>query len=186
MSVSKSYANALLQAAHAESLGARDLEGLEQRLKDFADALHSNPQLRAALCGPAATAAEKQTVLEQLGTKLVWPGILSRFFRVVSSKGRMDLISEIASSFSRARIESSGGVLGLLESSDPLSDEDVRQLSGAFTKMLGKTVAFERKTDPELLAGVKVTVAGTTYDGTLKAQLNRLKDRFFENSSSTH
>ena len=98
----------------------------------------------------------------------------------------MDLAGELANGFSRVRIESSGGELGVLESSDPLSDADVQQLAEAFTRRLGRKVVFEKKTRPGLLAGVKVTVGGTTYDGTLRAQLNRLRDKFFTTSSSTH
>jgi F0F1-type ATP synthase delta subunit len=42
---------------------------------------------------------------------------------------------------------------------------------------LGRKVAFRVSTDPSLLAGVRVTVSGVTYDGTLKAQLEQLKDK---------
>jgi F-type H+-transporting ATPase subunit delta len=186
MSVSKSYASALLAAVQAERFDAAAIDKIEADLKGFASDFASHAQLRAAICGPATTPAEKGAILTQLATKCQWHPMVLKFLDLVSRKGRMDLASELANAFARERIEAAGGMLGVLESSDPLSDSDVKQLAAAFSQKLGKQVAFEKKTRPELLAGVKVTVGGTTYDGTLKAQLNRLRDKFFETSSSTH
>jgi len=186
MSVSKSYASALFAAVQAEGLDPAAIEKVEADLAGFALHLGTHAQLRAALCGPAATSGEKSAVLVQLGSKLQWHPLVLKFLELVSRKGRMDLASELARGFSRVRIEAAGGMLGVLESPEPLSDSDVKQLSEAFSQKLGKQITFEKTTRPELLAGVKVTVGGTTYDGTLKAQLNRLRDKFFETSSSTH
>jgi len=186
MSVSTSYASALFAAAHAERLDGATMDKIEADLKSFSAEVQSHAQLRAALCGPAATVSEKAAVLGELSARVGWHPLLLKFLELVSRKGRMDLVDELANGFSRVRIESSGGELGVLESSDPLSDADVQQLAEAFTKRLGRKVVFEKKTRPGLLAGVKVTVGGTTYDGTLRAQLNRLRDKFFATSSSTH
>ncbi len=186
MSVSKSYASALFAAVQAEHLDAAAIEKIEADLNSFASHLASHAQLRAALCGPAATSAEKSAVLTQLASRLQWHPMTLKFLDLVNRKGRMDLSTELARGFARVRIEAAGGVLGILESPDPLPDSDVKQLAAAFSQKLGKQITFEKKTRPELLAGVKITVGGTTYDGTLKAQLNRLRDKFFETSSSTH
>jgi len=186
MSVSKSYASALYSAGQAVGASGADLDKLGADLSSFAAQVDAHPQLRSALCGPAISVQEKVAVIERLGEKAGWHPVLVRFLGLVSRKGRMDVLSDIAAGFARVRVEAAGGVLGVLESSDPLSDEDLQQLAAAFSQKLGKKVTFEKKTNPELLAGVKVTVGGTTYDGTLKAQLNRLREAFFGNSSSTH
>jgi F-type H+-transporting ATPase subunit delta len=186
MSVARSYAGALYAALQAEQADEAVLKKSEQDLEVFSAEVAAHPQLRVILCGPSAAPAEKQAVLEALKTRAAWSPVLYRFISLVTTKGRMGLISEIAAAFKRVRIESSGGTLGVLESAEPLSDTDIHQLSAAFSKKLGVTVDFERKTRPELLAGVRVTVGGTTYDGTLKAQLGRLRDKFFGNHSLTH
>ena len=59
---------------------------------------------------------------------------------------------------------------------DPLKDSDVQGLAQAYEKKLGKRVEFQVSVDPGLLAGLKVTVNGVTYDGTLRSQLDRLKE----------
>ena len=57
------------------------------------------------------------------------------------------------------------------------TQEDVEALAKAFGKKLNKRVAFHVSTDPSLLAGMKVTVNGVTYDGTLRSQLQKLRDQ---------
>jgi len=186
MSVAKSYASALFLAAQAEKLEAPTIAKMEADLKGFASELVKNRELRAALVGPATTTSEKHAIVKAFEDKLAWHPSLRNFLNLAMRKGRFDSLPEIAQAFAQVRVESSGGVLGLLESADPLSDSDVQQLSEAFTKKLGKRVEFQCQSQPGLLAGVRVTVAGTTYDGTLKAQLNRLRDKFLETSTSTH
>ncbi len=186
MSVAKSYASALFLAGQEEGVDPAGMDRIESQLSLFAGTLKSHPTLASVLCGPVASGAEKAAVVQQLGSQEGWHPLLQKFLVLVARKGRMALLSDLSARFARVRIESAGGVQGLLESAEPLSDEGVEQLVEAFSKKLGRPVAFERKTNADLLAGVKVTVSGTTYDGTLRAQLNRLRTKFFETSSSTH
>lgn len=185
MSVSRSYAGALYAALKAEAAEEAVFKKTEGDLEAFAATLSDHKELRSILSGPSASAGEKQAVAEALSKHLAWSPVF-RFISLVIKKGRVHLASDISAAFKKVCIESSGGTLGLLESAEPLPEEDIRQLSSAFTRKLGKSVAFEYKTRPELLAGVRVTVGGTTYDGTLKAQLNRLRDKFFGEKFLTH
>jgi len=186
MSVSRSYAGALYSALKAEGAEELDLKKAEADLELFAVTLGTHKELRAILSGPSASGNEKQAVIQALKDRLSWSPIFFRFVSLIQKKGRIALVSDISAAFKRVRIESSGGTLGLLESAEPLSEEDIQQLSAAFARRLGKGVAFEQKTKPELLAGVRLTVAGTTYDGTLRAQLNRLREKFFGEKFLTH
>jgi F-type H+-transporting ATPase subunit delta len=87
------------------------------------------------------------------------------------------MLPEVRDTFSEVRLNAEGGVTGKLVSAEPMTDADVQSLSAAFTRKLGRKVAFRVSTDPGLLAGVRVTVNGVTYDGTLKAQLEQLRDK---------
>jgi F-type H+-transporting ATPase subunit delta len=86
------------------------------------------------------------------------------------------VFGEIRNAYRSVRLEAEGGVSGRLVSADPLSESDIKGLADAFQRKLGKPVAFRVSTDPSLLAGMKVIVNGVTYDGTLKSQLQQLRD----------
>jgi F-type H+-transporting ATPase subunit delta len=87
------------------------------------------------------------------------------------------MIEEITHAFNEVRLEAEGGILGRVVSADPMAANDLEDLSKAYSQKLGKRVAFSASVDPNLLAGIKVTVNGVTYDGTLRSQLQRLRDQ---------
>jgi F0F1-type ATP synthase delta subunit len=67
-----------------------------------------------------------------------------------------------------------------------MNEADVKNLAKAFSEKLGKRVAFQSSTEPALLAGLKVTVNGVTYDGTLRSQIQKLRDYFVAGLPGAH
>lgn len=88
----------------------------------------------------------------------------------------MGLLARVRDELATTRLAAQGGIRGSLVAAEAMNPEDIQSLAKAFGKKLGKAVAFQVSTDPALLAGVKVTVNGVTYDGTLRVQLQRLRD----------
>src|SRR5690606_25484866 len=111
----------------------------------------------------------------------------SNFLNLVATKGRGAFLADIADAFTAVRLESEGATLGMVVSADALQQKDLEELATAFTRKLGKNVVFKSAVDPNLLAGLKVTVNGTTYAGSLRAQLQQLKDRLvYGKTGTTH
>jgi F-type H+-transporting ATPase subunit delta len=69
--------------------------------------------------------------------------------------------------------------LGLAEaeisSSRPLSADGQRQLESQLERLTGKKVRATYSSDPELLGGVVVRVGSTIYDGSVRGQLEKMK-----------
>ncbi|MFN7684447.1 MAG: ATP synthase F1 subunit delta [Oligoflexia bacterium] len=183
MSVASTYASALLSTLPKES---RTLDQIESQLLQLAQILESRADLRAALTGPLTTHKEKSALLEALTSRMGCHPALIRFLELAARKRRLGALPEIAGAFRAVRVESEGGVLGSLESADALSDEDVADLARAFGQRIGRTVSLSAKVNPALLAGLRITVMGKTYDGTLQTQLARLKTKLIETSVRNH
>jgi F-type H+-transporting ATPase subunit delta len=178
MSVAKAYARALYETAAGPSgEGRPDLLKVEEQLKDFSRLVSSSREAKVALFGPVATSKEKAAIIEGLAKKLGLMDVVTRFLSLLAMKGRLPIVSEIQEAFSIVRVEAEGGVIGSLVAADPIEQQDVETLSRAFAKKLGKKVFFRVSTDPALLAGMKVTVNGVTYDGSLRSQLHKLRDQ---------
>jgi F-type H+-transporting ATPase subunit delta len=181
MSVAKAYAKALYETAcenraPAEIVSACD--EIEKGLGNLNSLIQSHRELKMVLEAPLATAREKTAIVADLSRKLVLPDLLTRFMALLASKERLTLLLEVAEVFRVVRLEQEGGIPGRLIAAEPISDEDVSELAQAFSAKLGKRVAFTVSTEPALLAGVKVIVNGVTYDGTLRSQLEKLRDQF--------
>lgn len=186
MSVSKSYAKALFEAAQDGKATPEALDQMGAHLDELSRMVQGSPDLRAVLTGPAASNKEKISIVQELGRRMGVQPLLANFLTLMARKERLDIVAGVAEAYGHVRLESSGGVSGKIVSADPMEAADLEALAQAFAAKLGKKVAFKTSTDPELLAGMKVTVNGVTYDGTLRSQLQRLRDRLVLNIGTAH
>jgi len=172
MSVAKSYAKALFSVLR-ESSG--DVEAASAALKAFRVAVEAHRSLRVALTSPLTSSREKAAVAKDLAEKMGMSGPVRAVVITLAEKGRASIVAEIIDEFELAAMEAEGVLRGEVVSAEPLSDEELKDLGAAFGKKLGKTVRMELTVDPDLIAGVKVTVSGITYDGSMRAQLEHLQ-----------
>ncbi len=70
-----------------------------------------------------------------------------------------------------------GRVRATVTSAAPLSDRELKRLQNAVEEMTGSNIVLDAKTDPSLIGGVVTQVGATQYDGSLRRQLERLRDR---------
>ena len=62
-------------------------------------------------------------------------------------------------------------------SAEPLDEEQDRAIAAAVEKATGRKAEVTTQVDPGVIGGVKLLMAGRTYDGTVKAQLEALRRR---------
>lgn len=187
MSVSRSYAKTLLETALEAGLKATDLDKIESELNSFVGAVVSSAELSEALSSPIVTTAEKGGVAGAVAEKMGFSKLTVQFLTMVARKGRAPVMEAIAEAFTIARLESEGATLGEVVSADVLKKEDLEELATSFTRKLGKKVVFKATVDANLLAGLKVTVNGITYDGSLRSQLQQLRERLvYGKPTTTH
>lgn len=175
MSLALSYSRALLEAGKDKGLSQQDLLSLGTELQSVSATIFNSPILKRALMSPVTESAKKVNIVEELLKTMSCSGMVSQLVRVMTEKGRLKYLPQISASFDQILLESAGGLLGHLVSADPMSESDLADLRNVFSTQLNKKVQFKVAVDPELMAGLKVTINGVTYDGSLKAQLKRLK-----------
>lgn len=185
MSLARSYAKALF-----ESLGdpshATTYAQAAQDLKEFEGLLSQSSALRMALMSPGTSAQEKESITKLFAEKQNLSKLSTKFLMLLAKKRRLSALTAIKDAFDVVRLESEGGVIGQAVGAEAISEEDVKGIESAFSKKLGKKVSLKTAVDPSLIAGIRVTVSGVTYDGSMKAQLERLKNLFvFANGEKT-
>jgi F-type H+-transporting ATPase subunit delta len=63
-----------------------------------------------------------------------------------------------------------------ITSARPLGDSERRALEAEVEKLIGKKVRARYTQDPAVLGGAIVKVGSTIYDGSIKGQLERIKE----------
>jgi F-type H+-transporting ATPase subunit delta len=177
MSVAKAYAKALFETLSEQKVQASAVDTLEQQLDEFITTIEGAKDAKIALFSPVTTSREKVALVQKLAQAMSLSGLLPNFLQLLARKSRLVMIREVREAFHQVRLNAEGGVAGQVVSAEPMDQKDIENLAQAFSKKLGKRVAFQVSTDASLLAGMKVTVNGVTYDGTLRAQLQKLRDQ---------
>jgi F-type H+-transporting ATPase subunit delta len=172
--VAERYAAALADVV-VERKGAPDIpEGLAQ----FADLLLSSADLQHALESPAVDREVKIKIVDEVAEEMKLNDAVRNFICVVVDNRRTHMLREI--------VELLNVELNRREDIVELDVTSARKLDeGERTRLLEafkgddskKKVRASFAEDETLLGGVVVRVGSTVYDGSVREQLNRLRER---------
>jgi F-type H+-transporting ATPase subunit delta len=84
-------------------------------------------------------------------------------------------LDEIVAIYGRVADQDSGVAEAVVTSAFELNEDDRRNLDAQVAKMAGSKVRISYLRDKELLGGVIVKIGSTVYDGSLRGQLQQLK-----------
>lgn len=184
MSVAGNYSKALYEYCAESGVSPKEFELIDKDFLDLAKLLESSEELEASLSSPALSEAVKVSVVNALVERHGLNKFVARILTLLVRNRRMSLFSDISQEWFRFRVESQDAVLGKVESPDSLSAEKLEELSVYFSKKLQRRIVFKSELNPTLIAGIRVTVAGKTYDGSFMGRLNRLREELVSNSGS--
>jgi len=147
-----------------------ELHGIEALLKE------SDP-LRRVLENPSIPGNAKRGVLDAITMRLGTTRQVRNFIAVLIDHRRLPLFSEILKQLRQELDDRQGLAEAQVSSARPLSDPEKQMLEAEITKMSGKKVRAHYGQDASLLGGAVVQVGSTIYDGSVKGQLERIREQ---------
>lgn len=168
------YARAFAQVAEASRL---DSASAQQQLRDFSDTLAGSSQLRDVLGNPSIPISGKLKVLDALAPRMGLSPKVRNFLAVILEHRRLADLDEIRSEYREIADEHAGAVEATITSARPLTRDARAELEAHVAKLAGARVRPTYREDPGLLGGAVVQIGSTVYDGSIRAQLESLKDR---------
>ena len=168
------YARAFAEVADSVRL---DSDAAEQQMRDFADALNTSRELREFLENPAVEAARKLKVLDALAPRIGMYPQVRNFIAVILDHRRLGEFNDIIDEYRRISDEQAGITEAHITSARPLDKAARAELEAQISKLVGGPIRTSYAEDPALLGGAVVEIGSTVYDGSIKAQLDQLKNR---------
>ena len=166
--LSRRYAQALYEAAPE----------IESSLRETASFLRETPALWEALCSPAVDPAAKRRIL---GRVLSGEEVLSRFYGLLTEKGRMPLLPEIVDAYREVSLSARGAARCVFRYARPPEPAQLERLRPVLCRLHHKSdVVFDVQVDPALLGGFLLELDGYTYDKSVRGVLRGLKQRLEE------
>jgi F-type H+-transporting ATPase subunit delta len=166
------YARAIVDVAVARG----ELEALVKELEAFAVLFAESFDLRNALISPAFTATDRKRVLDVVLSRAGLSEMSARLATLLSDRNRFGLFPEIVKAARRLADARAGRVRAEVQAAAPLSPPATESLRRALEKRTGKSVELHVEIDPSLLGGVRARIGSMVLDGTLRSQLEQLRE----------
>ncbi len=168
------YAHAFAEVVAAKKL---DVAIAQQQLRDFAGTLAGSSELHEVLMNPSIPEVQKLRVLDAIAAKIGMFREVRNFIAVIMDHHRLGGLNEILAEYDLVADEGSGIAEAEIVSARPLNEQDRSALEAQVAKLAGGRVRASYREDATLLGGAVVRIGSTVYDGSVRAQLQQLKER---------
>ncbi len=169
------YAHALDEVVVQQNLSRA---AVKAQLGDFTATLNASPELREVMENPSIPADQKLRLLDAIAGRLGMNRTVRNFLAVVIDHLRLYELQEMIEAYLQ-RADADGGVAEAeVTSALPLDEVSKRTLEQSIAKLTGGTsVRATYREDPALLGGAVIRVGSTVYDGSVRGQLEQMKQR---------
>lgn len=171
--VARRYAQAVMD------LGAEQ-QSLDRIAEDFTflrNALRESREFVAFLKSPVIGTDRKKSVLRGMLKANLSETVLN-FLDLITEKGREEMLGAIIEEFFGLRDERMGIVHVDVRAAVELSGDQHRSIEQRFESMTGKKVRISFSLDKQLKGGFIARIGDTVYDGSVRRQLELLRERF--------
>ena len=170
--VARRYAQALYQEAEAQG----QVDAIDDGVGQLKELFETSRELRVLFESPIYSAEQKGNVVEKLFSDRM-PALLTRFVRLLLDNQREALFPAVVKAYRALRDEQLGVVEAHVKTAAPLGAVEMRRLEVTLGKKTGKQVRIRQSVVPELIGGLVVRLGDTVYDGSVRHQLEQMRER---------
>lgn len=179
MSAVSTYAKALFDAAHEHE----EIEETLDDLKEFVGALHESEELRRFFYGPQISETQKRRAIDALTEEM--SDSTTNFLKVLVDNDRVEILEDVVPRYEDLVEEYQGKVEVHLTTAIELSDEMLDRFKSRLGEILdGYEVVLETDVDSDLVGGAIVRVGEMQVDGSVRSQLQGLREKMLERGSA--
>ena len=170
-SIARRYAKALFMLAVEQGR----VEAWSESLQALARTVASAPELQDVLQNPAYDREQRRAVVTKLAEALKLDAEPASLLFLLGDRNRLASVEAIVLAFRELADQELGRVRAKVTSAIALDDASVQAIADKLSAATKKQVLVERVVDPAILGGVVAQVGSLVYDGSIRAQLEDLR-----------
>jgi F-type H+-transporting ATPase subunit delta len=171
--VARRYAVALADVVIARG----EAQEVRDELSAWEALLRSNTQLVEVFRHPAIPYEQKRGVLDELIKRSRPRPTTANFLKVLLQNHRLAELSEVSAQFAHELDRRAGIVTAQVTTARPLQADAQESLRVRLSELTGSKVRLQFAVDDELIGGVVTRIGSTLYDGSVRGQLQRIKQK---------
>ncbi len=171
--VARRYAAALADVVTARG----EAREVQDELSAWEKMMQGNAQLMEVFSNPTIPYEQKRKVLTMLIARTRVRPTTANFLQVLLQNHRLAELGEVNKRFAQVLDERAGVVSAEVTTARPVTEASQEALRAKLVAMTGKKVRLSFTTDEELIGGMVTRVGSTIYDGSVRNQLQRVKEK---------
>jgi F-type H+-transporting ATPase subunit delta len=171
--VARRYAAALADVA----LERGDAREVQEELGAWEQMIQSNPSLQEVLRNPTVALNQKRAVLNKLIERAKPRQTTINFLKVLLQNQRLTELGAINQKLAQVLDERAGMIAATVTTARPVPEDSQQDLHAKLASLTRKKVRVKFATDPELIGGIVTRIGSTVYDGSVRNQLQQIKER---------
>src|ERR1700678_70038 len=172
-SVASTYARAFADVVLSTKLDAQRATG---ELRQIAELLAERSELRRVWENPAIPAEQKRGLLDAIAQQAGTEKAVRNLLAVLIDHHRVKYLSAVIQQLEKELDARLGFAEAQITSVRELGDAEKQGLETEVAKLTGKKVRAKFGQDASLLGGVVVRIGSTIYDGSVKGQLEKIRE----------
>lgn len=174
--VAKRYAKALIELGQEE----KRYKEIGKELRDISTVFAANPELRKFAQNPMYKLEDRQGLVQKAADVLEISDTVKRFLAILIETGGIGIIEDISAAYSILEDELSGKIKVRVESASELDNSRIQEINKKLSQLTGKEVILTVEKNPALIGGLVFKIGNTILDGSIKAQLERVKEKIIQ------
>lgn len=170
--IAKRYARAFFEIAGED----KRYEEYYRELGRFSAVLRENKSLEEFLANPIFAQPDKKAVVESVLEKIRISPLTANFLKLLADKRRIEILPDIERRYRELMDNALKKARVTVKTAFPLSGELSRRLQSGLEELTGREVEMTVLEEPSLIGGIVVRVGDTLYDGSIRAQLNNIRN----------
>ena len=171
--VARRYANALADVV----LENNEAGEVQRELAIWEQLIQGSPALQEVFRNPTIPLNQKRAVLNSLIKRARPRKTTVNFLSVLLQNQRLTELPEINRRLTEVLDERAGMVAATVTTARPVPESTQKQLHTRLSSMMSKKVRIDFRTDPDLIGGLVTRVGSTVYDGSVRNQLQQIKEK---------
>jgi F-type H+-transporting ATPase subunit delta len=171
-STARRYAKALFAIGEENNT----LLGLFREVQRIAEVWESNDELRVTMTNPLVNRETRRNIWTAVIARLGISPIGKNFLNLIFDKSRFSYLPAIAMELGVLVDEKENRLRAEITTATPVPEAVMIKLKTALQRKTGKAVVITKNEDPSLIGGMVARVGDVMYDGSVKRQLELLKE----------
>jgi F-type H+-transporting ATPase subunit delta len=171
-SLSRRYSKALFELARESG----QEESVAEELERFLSTSTESP-LGPVLSNPGFPLDSRKKILLAVANSLQLSSATEHFLSLLLDRDRLAFVPSIIASYRHLVNQAKGRVDAKVIAAEPLGSPVIERLRDSLRQLSGKDVILQEEGDPDLIGGLVVEFQGKIYDGSVRTQLEKMKQR---------